>query len=129
MTALQQWKAIIMSHLEQQTIDHDQVSDAQVALGNAISSQHHGRSQSTTEYDVLPQIQSRQAILGFQGSSLPVCQAFVIAPLLMVFIAKVLDRLIVDEAVYGARAGIIVSFVHLLPELGTPLQAQSAHAL
>ena len=45
----------------------------------------------------------------------------------MLFIAKVLDSFVVDKAVNGARAGIIVRLVHLLPELSPPLQRQQQH--
>ena len=44
----------------------------------------------------------------------------------MVFVAKVLHSLVVDEAVNGAGAGIVVSLVHLLAELGAPLQSRIA---
>lgn len=41
-------------YLEQQAVDHDQVTNTEVALGNAISSEHHGGCKSPTEDDVLP---------------------------------------------------------------------------
>lgn len=43
----------------------------------------------------------------------------------MIFIAKILDSLIVDEAVNGPSAGVVVCFVHLLPEFGAPLHKKT----
>ena len=62
-----------MKYLEEQAIDHDQVANSEVALGNALSSQHHRRCKGPTENDILPQIQGRQAVLSLQCCSLPVC--------------------------------------------------------
>ena len=42
------------AYLEEQAIDHDQVPNSQLALGNTISSQHHGGCKSPAEDDILP---------------------------------------------------------------------------
>ena len=57
------------------------------------------------------------------GKTSLTCQALIVAPLFVILIAKVLDCLIVDEGVDAARGGVIVCLVHLLAELGAPLQA------
>ena len=44
------------AYLEKQAVDHDQITDCELAAGNAVSRQQHGRAECRAEDDVLPQI-------------------------------------------------------------------------
>ena len=57
-----------------------------------------------------------------RGAARRTRQALVVAPQLVRLIAVVLDRLVVDQRVGRARAGLAVGRVHGLPELDAPLR-------
>lgn len=48
-------------------------------------------------------------------------QTIISPPLLVRLVAKVLDRLVVDQRVHGAAAGLALRAVHLAPEARAPL--------
>ena len=59
------------AYLEKQAVDHDQITDCELAAGNAVSRQQHGRAECRAEDDVLP---PNLAPTGCTGSGAPLAR-------------------------------------------------------
>ena len=106
--------------LQQEGVDEYQVADTQLAFDHALGGQNHHQGNGDGDDARLAEIQRRQRGLALDRGILPAAQVVVVALQFMGFVAEILHRLVVDQAVDGAGVGLRVQAVHGHPVVHAP---------
>ena len=107
--------------LDQEAVDQHQVADGQRPGRHALRGERHQRSHRRGNDQALADVEQPQRHLVPHRRRLVALQALVVAARLEVLVAEVLHRLVVEQAVDGARVGLRVELVGVLPDLDAPL--------
>ena len=110
--------------LQQVGVDQHEVAQRVAALGDALGGHPHDQRQARGNDGGLADVQDRQADLAAHGGALVAAERGVEAPRLVLLVAEVLDRLVVQQAFDGLGVGLGVGLVHLAAELGSPFGDQ-----
>lgn len=68
----------LFTHLEEEAVDHHQISDSGCASQHHLSSDDHGSRHAGGEDQALPQVEQGEAVLGLDSGSLVRTHALVV---------------------------------------------------
>ena len=107
--------------LDHERVDEHEVADRHRPVDDAHRRPPHDERYRDRDDRALRDVEQRQRGLAFYRRRLPALHALVVAARLPLLVAEILDRLVVEQAVDGARVGLRVELVHLPPEAGPPV--------
>ena len=108
--------------LDQEGVDRHEVAQRHGAGLHAIARHDHDRDQPARDDGALPDIEQRERPAGADGGLLVAAAADVEAARLVLLVAEVLHRLVVEEAVDRLGVGLGVGVVHAAHELDAPFR-------
>ena len=106
--------------LDQIAIHQHEIAYRHAGILHAMAGHHHDRDQPDGDDGALADIQQRQGGAALHRRIFIAPERIVEAPRLMRLIAKILHRLIVQQAVDGLGVGLLVGLVHGAAELDAP---------
>ncbi len=110
-----------LEHLQQKGVDHHQVAQRQRAVDHAIGGAQHHQGDADGDDAGLRGVQVAERTLRFERHVFPFDQAVVVARGFVFFVAEILHRFVVEQAVDGAAVGFGIERIGFAHELGAPL--------
>ena len=98
--------------LDQIGVHHDELADGHAAVAHAGRRQQHDQGQADGDDRRLAQVQHVQRHLDADRGALVAGEGMVVALRLMLLVAEILHRFVVDQAVQRLGGGIVVGVVH-----------------
>ena len=108
--------------LDQEGVDRHEVAQRHGAGLHAVARHDHDRDQPAGDDGALPDVEQRERAAGADGGLLVAAAADVVAARLVLLVAEVLHRLVVQEAVDRLGVGVGVGVVHAAHELDAPFR-------
>ena len=91
--------------LDQQRVHQHQIADAHTPFDDTEGRAPHHGGDGGGDNDLLSEIEDRQGNLGASRGILPLAHGIIVTSRLVAFVAEILDSLIVEKTVDGARVG------------------------
>ena len=107
--------------LNQEGIDQYDVTDRHAAVRDSYGGLPHHQRDAAGNDQRLAEVEIGERYHGTDLDRFPLPHMLVVALQLPALVIEILDRLIVDQTVDGARVGGGVEFIGLAPDLGSPV--------